>query len=65
MVERKYQGPTRKITHAVEIDKSVKHEDIWQDLGALFVDVCAFVPQKELDELLKKHFLGHKVVEAI
>jgi hypothetical protein len=65
MVERKYQGPTRKITHAVEIAKDVKHEDIWHDLGALFVDVCATLPQKVLDEFLAKHPLAKKVVEAI
>jgi hypothetical protein len=65
MVERKYQGPTRKITHAVEIAKDVKHEDIWHDLGALFVAVCANLPQAELDRLLTEHPLAKKVVEAI
>jgi len=65
MVERKYHTPTRKITHAVEISKEVKHEAIWQDLGALFVLLSAQVSQKDLDEMLQAHPLAKKVVEAI
>lgn len=63
-VKTKFSGETQVISRRIDAT-GMTNAFCWKDLGWIFQNLCSKWDQTEIDEMLKQHPQGAKIIEAI